>query len=113
MTLKRQIPDQPLPLPIASIIDFMKTKNDADIDAELDGFGIDEVREGDEPEFMDLQNPFDQAFSDEFFQVEDLLEMTDELDPPNFSVTVQNHRTGETKTYNRIHLQSTRKKIAC
>lgn len=111
----------PPPLPIARIIDFMKTKNDADIekdidaelDAKLDALANDELREGDEPEFMDVQNPYDQAFWDEFFQVEDLLEMTDELDPPNFSVTVQNHRTGETKTYNKIHLQSTRKKIAC
>lgn len=67
----------------------------------------------DQPEFWDIADPSDQTFWEEFFKIEDLLSVTDELDPPQFSITVQNHQTGEVKTYQNIHLSPSKKKILC
>jgi hypothetical protein len=53
----------------------------------------------------------DDPFWEEFFKIEDLLCMTDELDPPKFSITVQNHQTGDVRTYKNIRLKSSRKKL--
>ena len=55
----------------------------------------------------------DQHFWEEFFQIEELVSNTDELDPPSFTITVQNHQTGEVKTYKKIYLKSARKKTFC
>jgi hypothetical protein len=66
-----------------------------------------------QPEYWDICDPSDQMFWDEFFKIEELLELQDEIDPASFSITVQNHRTGETRSFPHIHLLSTRKKISC
>lgn len=55
----------------------------------------------------------DQVFWDEFFQIEDMLEASDELDPPFFTVKIENHQTGKTKSYPKIRLKAARKKIVC
>jgi hypothetical protein len=67
----------------------------------------------DQIDVWDIQDPNDQAFWEEFFRIEDMLSVTDELDPPSFSITVQNHQTGEAKTYQNIHLRPARKKVVC
>lgn len=78
------------------------------------GMDIDEImKDLEQNDIWEMTDPNDQAFWEEFFQIEDLLEMSDELDPPKFTVSVHNHRTGVVKTYNNIKLKSTRKKIAC
>lgn len=66
-----------------------------------------------QPEVWDVQDPNDQSFWEEFFRIEELLNVTDELNPPTFSISVQNHQTGEVKTFSHIHLSSIRKKIVC
>lgn len=58
-------------------------------------------------EVVESEDPF----WDEFFKIEDLLCMTDEMDPPKFTITVQNHQTGEVRTYKNIRLKSSRKKV--
>jgi hypothetical protein len=74
---------------------------------------IDFLSDLEQTDVWDFHDPGDQRFWEEFFQVEELLEVTDEIDPPTFSITVQNHQTGETKTYSNIHLSAARKKIVC
>ncbi len=73
----------------------------------------DMLAELDELDLWDVTDPADQTFWEEFFRVEDVLEMTDEFDSPNFTITVQNNQTGETKTYHNIKLKPSRKKIDC
>jgi hypothetical protein len=67
----------------------------------------------DDSVLWDFFDPSDEAFWQEFFQIEESLEATDELDPTTFSISVQNQHTGETRTFSHIHLKSTRKKIEC
>jgi hypothetical protein len=74
---------------------------------------LDLIDDLDQMELFDLCDPSDHIFWEEFFRIEEVLELTDELDPPTFSVSIRNDRTGETKTYNKIRLQSVRKKIVC
>ncbi len=74
---------------------------------------LDLIDDLDQLEFFDIHDPDDQIFWEEFFQIEKLLEWTDEIDPTTFSVSIRNDKTGEIKTYNRIRLQSVRKKIVC
>ncbi len=71
------------------------------------------IAEMSQMELWDFVDPSDQAFWEEFFQIEDLLEVSDELDPPSFSISVENHKTGEVKTYSNIRLKSARKKVEC
>ncbi len=85
-----------------------KTKTKSSFDLETD-----RVLELDEPEFWDITDQADQHFWEEFFHFEELIEVADELDSPEFSVTIQNHQTGEVKTFERIHLKSARRKIIC
>jgi hypothetical protein len=73
----------------------------------------DMLAELEELDLWDVSDPADQAFWEEFFKVEDALEMADEFDAPSFTITVQNHGTGETKTYRNIKLKASRKKISC
>jgi hypothetical protein len=84
-----------------------KTKNN------LTSQDVDVLSSFDASESWAVTDPGDQSFWDEFFKIEEVLEATDEIDPPTFSITVQNHRTGEVKTYNRIHLKSAKQKIVC
>jgi hypothetical protein len=74
---------------------------------------LDNFFNSDQPDFWDVTDEADQSFWDEFFHLEDLLNVTDELDPPSFTITVQNHQTGEVKTYSNITLKSGKKKIVC
>lgn len=74
---------------------------------------LDAVGHLDQPDVWDIMDPGDQSFWEEFFKLEEVLETTDELDPPTFSITVQNHQTGEVKTFSQIHLKSVKKKIVC
>ncbi len=67
----------------------------------------------DQPDVWDIQDPSDQMFWEEFFKIEDMLSLSDELDPPSFSITVQNHQTGEVKTFKNIHLRPVRKQTMC
>ena len=62
-------------------------------------------------EFWDFNDPNDQAFWEEFFQIENLLEASDELDPPSFTISVQNQRNGEVKTYRNIRLKAVKSAI--
>ncbi len=71
------------------------------------------LKDLDQVDIWDMADPSDQAFWEEFFQIEDMLEMSDELDPPRFTVTVENHQTGTIKTFRNIKLKSVRKKTAC
>jgi hypothetical protein len=73
----------------------------------------DHLAQLDQPEFWDICDPSDQVFWEEFFQIEELLDFHDELDPATFSITVQNHKTGQTRSYPHIRLQSARKKVRC
>ncbi len=73
----------------------------------------DQINHFDQPEVWDITDPGDQSFWEEFFRLEELLETTDELDPPTFSISVQNHQTGEVRTFSRIQLKPARKKIRC
>lgn len=63
------------------------------------------------PDSWEVLDDGDASFWDEFFKIEDVLCATDELDPPSFSITVQNHQTGEVRTYQNIYLKSSRRKI--
>jgi hypothetical protein len=56
----------------------------------------DMISELEELEVWDFADPADQIFWEEFFKVENALEMNDEFDAPSFTITVQNHQTGET-----------------
>lgn len=85
-----------------------KPKQDAK-DAQLN----DMIAELEELDLWDVADPADQTFWDEFFKVEDALEMSDEFDAPSFTITVQNNSTGETSTYQNIKLKPSRKKIDC
>lgn len=85
-----------------------KSKSDA-AEQKLD----DMIAELDELDFWDFADTGDQAFWEEFFKVEDALEMADEFDSPSFSITVQNNSTGETKTYKNVKLKPSRRKIDC
>jgi hypothetical protein len=67
----------------------------------------------DELELWDFVDPADQVFWEEFFKVENVLEMSDEFDAPSFTITVQNHQTGETKTYKNVKFKPSRRKISC
>jgi hypothetical protein len=80
---------------------------------DLSDLDIDKLLASDQPELWDIQDPGDQMFWEEFFRVEEMLSLTDELDPPRFSITIQNHQTGEVKTYKNISLRSVRKKVQC
>lgn len=73
----------------------------------------DMLTELDELDFWDASDQADQTFWDEFFKVEDALEMADEFDAPSFTITVQNNQTGETKSYQNVKLKPSRKKIDC
>jgi hypothetical protein len=85
-----------------------KPKQDAK-DAQLN----DMIAELEELDLWDVADPADQTFWEEFFKVEDALEMSDEFDAPSFTITVQNNSTGETKTYQNIKLKPSRKKVDC
>lgn len=85
-----------------------KSKSDAS-EHQLD----DMIAELDELDVWDFADSGDQAFWEEFFKVEDALEMADEFDAPSFSITVQNNSTGETKTYQNIKLKPSRRRIDC
>jgi hypothetical protein len=67
----------------------------------------------DQPDVWDITDEADRSFWNEFLQLENLLSVSDELDPPEFTITLQNHQTGEIKTYSNIHLKSGKKKIIC
>ena len=71
------------------------------------------INDLDQLEPWDLGDANDQAFWEEFFQIEDMLEETDELDPPQFTISVVNHQTGRVRTFDHIRLKSIRKKIVC
>jgi hypothetical protein len=58
-------------------------------------------------------DPAYQVFWEEFFRVEEVLEMSDEFDAPSFSITIQNEQTGEVKTYSNVKLKASRRKIEC
>lgn len=73
----------------------------------------DQLLQLDQPDLWDINDPTDQAFWQEFFQIEEMLELSDELDPTTFSITVQNHKTGDVRSYPHIRLLSTRKKTRC
>jgi hypothetical protein len=79
----------------------------------LDDLDIEKMLGSDQPEVWDIHDPRDQVFWEEFFKIEDMLSQTDELDPPTFSITVQNHQSGEVRTYSNIKLKSARKKVVC
>ena len=67
----------------------------------------------DELELWDFVDPADQVFWEEFFKVESALEMSDEFDSPSFTITVQNHQSGEVKTFKNIKLKPSMRKISC
>lgn len=67
----------------------------------------------DQPEFWEIVDPNDQTFWNEFFQIEEILNLHDELDPPTFSITIQNQKTGEVRSYPHVRLGSARKKTLC
>jgi len=73
----------------------------------------DQINHFDQPEVWDIMDPGDQSFWEEFFRLEEILETTDELEPPSFSITVQNHQTGEVRTFSRVRLKPARKKLLC
>lgn len=73
----------------------------------------DAIAELEELDFWDMSDPADQAFWDEFFKVEDILEMNDDFDSPTFTISIQNHDTGELRTYNGVKLKPSRQKISC
>jgi len=73
----------------------------------------DQMNHFDQPEVWDILDPGDQSFWEEFFRLEELLEATDELDPPSFSISIQNHQTGEVKTFSHIQLKPVRRKLDC
>lgn len=73
----------------------------------------DQVNHFDQPEVWDILDPGDQSFWEEFFRLEELLEATDELDPPSFSISIQNHQTGEVKTFSHIQLKPATRKLIC
>jgi hypothetical protein len=85
-----------------------KNKNNPDQPAQPD-----QINHFDQPEVWDIMDPGDQSFWEEFFRLEELLETTDELDPPVFSISVQNHQTGEVRTFSHIQLKPARKKLLC
>jgi len=67
----------------------------------------------DQTEFWDIADPTDEAFWNEFFHIEEILDFQDELDPATFSITVQNHKTGEVRSYPHIRLLSSHQKVRC
>jgi len=73
----------------------------------------DMIADLEELDLWDFADPADQTFWEEFFRVEDALEMADDFDAPSFTITVQNNQTGEAKTYKNIKLKPSRKKIDC
>jgi len=73
----------------------------------------DMITELEELDLWDFADPADQAFWEEFFKVENVIETADEIDAPSFTITVQNHDTGEVKTYSNIKLKPSRRKISC
>jgi hypothetical protein len=73
----------------------------------------DAIAELEELELWDMIDPADQVFWEEFFRVEEVLEMSDEFDAPSFSITIQNEQTGEVKTYSNVKLKASRRKIEC
>lgn len=73
----------------------------------------DQINFFDQPEVWDILDPSDQSFWEEFFRLEELLETTDELDPPSFSISIQNHQTGEVKTFSHIKLKPAVRKLSC
>ncbi len=73
----------------------------------------DEFKSLDAPEVWDIVDPQEQAFWDEFFKIEEMLELHDNLDPTTFSITIQNQKTGEVRSYDRVRLLSTKRKIRC
>jgi hypothetical protein len=74
---------------------------------------LDRLLDGDGEEFWDVNDSHEHAFWSEFLRLEEVLSESDDLDPPTFSVTIQNHQTGEVRTFKNIRLVATRKKIAC
>ena len=74
---------------------------------------VDQLSHIDQPEVWDMLDPGDQSFWEEFFRLEELVDVTDELDPPSFSISIQNHQTGEVKTFSRITLKSAARKLSC
>jgi hypothetical protein len=74
---------------------------------------VDQMNHFDQPEVWDILDPGDQSFWEEFFRLEELLETTDELDPPSFSISIQNHQTGEVKTFSHISLKPAISKLLC
>jgi len=73
----------------------------------------DMITELDELDLWDVADPADQMFWEEFFKVENTLELTDEFDAPSFTITVQNHDTDELKTFSNIKLKPSRSKVRC
>ncbi len=73
----------------------------------------DMIADLEELDLWDVADPADQTFWEEFFKVEEALEMSDEFDAPSFTITVQNNTTGETNTYQNIKLKPSRRKIDC
>lgn len=73
----------------------------------------DALAELEELDLWDMTDPADQAFWEEFFKVENILEMNDDFDAPSFTISIQNHDTGELRTYSGVKLKPSRQKIAC
>ncbi len=71
------------------------------------------VNHFDQPDVWDVMDNADEAFWEEFFHLEDVLATTDELDPATFSISIENHQTGETKTFSKIHLKQTKSSLLC
>jgi hypothetical protein len=65
----------------------------------------------DEREVWDILDPGDQSFWEEFFRLEEIVEVSDELDPPTFAITIQNLQTGELRTFSKIKLKPSLKKL--
>ena len=62
-------------------------------------------------EVWDVLDAADQSFWDEFFRIEEMLAFHDELEPPQFTVTVQNHQTGEVRTFQHVRFKSSKKRL--